>query len=63
MTLEDLAGRLDALERRLRSSPDLECTAQSPHPDGLSYIRGPNRYMCRCGKSYVKAGGGLLRDE
>lgn len=41
-----------------------ECSSDTPHEGGLRYIReGKGRYVCRCGKRYVKGEGGVLRDD
>ena len=42
--------------------PGIQCVAEMPH-DTLVYQRGPNRYLCRCGKRYEKDGHGGLREE
>jgi len=62
MTLADeiahIVTRLNALEGAT-GNPAAQCTAQAPH-DTLSYDR--RRYVCRCGKIYMKDGFGGLRD-
>jgi len=38
----------------------LQCTAQYPHEGKLRWVRGPNYYICECGKQYIKGGLGTL---
>lgn len=63
-TERTIEERLEALERRRGSTaapPVLDqCTADLPHPT-MVFQRGPNVYMCPCGKRYRKNGqGGLM---
>ena len=62
VTLEDLAVRLERLERRLDGNLAALCTAEFPHPNDLVFMRGPNVYQCQCGQRYVKDGKGGLRE-
>jgi len=40
----------------------VQCRADYPHDAKLRYQRGPNVYVCECGKRYEKDGKGGLRD-
>lgn len=52
----------DMIARALRAAE--QCTADNPHEGGLRFIReGPGRYVCRCGKEYVKEIPGTLADR
>jgi len=69
MTLEDLEGRLDTLARtvdtlslRLTATGTGRCSPAYPHPEGLSFMRGINQYICQCGQIYQKDGQGALRE-
>jgi len=48
-----LSEKVDALLARINADPDSQCSADLPH-DALTFIRGRNVYMCRCGKVYEK---------
>ncbi len=60
--LEALEGKVESLEVRSGGTPGGQCSAEMPHPEGLVYMRGPNRYQCRCGKAYLKDGAGGLKE-
>lgn len=46
---------------RLEVGTSTKCDAALPH-DELGYMRGPNKYRCRCGNVYEKDGHGGLRE-
>lgn len=56
-----LADTVDQLAAKIAADPDQQCTAENPHPGQLSYQRGPNIYICRCGMRYAK-NGAVLRE-
>jgi len=61
ITLDDVRTLIeDALALKMPPA-DLQCRAEFPH-DTLVYVRGPNTYHCRCGKTYMKDGRGGLRE-
>jgi len=58
--IEELTTRIEALEAR-GPSPGGRCSSVLPHVGRLSFMRGPNLYMCECGQVYRKDGvGGLM---
>ena len=54
----EIETRLAALEG-VKAATGGQCTASNPH-DTLSWDR--RRYLCRCGKVYMKDGLGALRE-
>ncbi len=62
VTVADLQVELAALALRMTAVPSAQCSPAFPHPNRLSYLRGPNRYLCECGQVYEKDGRGGLRE-
>lgn len=62
LTIEERISLLEAATRVSADYGTAGCTAERPHPGQLVYLRGPNRYDCPCGKSYLKDGAGGLKD-
>jgi len=62
VTLAEVVARLVAVEATLQAGGAPQCTAALPHQNQLVFMRGPNKYLCQCGKVYVKDGMGGLKD-
>lgn len=60
--VEVLRGRMLSLEERAQANAGAQCVAALPHPNRLTFMRGPNRYLCECGKVYVKGPAGTLKE-
>jgi len=59
--LATLQVQIDLINTRLMGQADALCTAERPHPNRLTFQRGPNIYVCECSQVYRKNGlGGLL---
>ena len=58
----DMQRRLDTMELAQSAVTGGQCTPAFPHPEGLVFYRGPNHYVCQCGKVYLKDGAGGLRE-
>lgn len=50
------------LKERVLPLSGPQCGPERPHPNKLSYMRGPNQYLCECGMVYVKDGKGGLKE-
>jgi len=56
--LKELSDKIDAITAT--AQPGTKCSADMPHPTGLTYFRGKNVYSCQCGQTYRKGGQGDL---
>jgi len=60
--LDALVTTIDSLSKRVTAGGSGRCSAKYPHPEGLTFMRGINQYMCQCGQIYAKDSTGGLRD-
>lgn len=61
-TVADLKEAVSKAVAARPPAPGGQCSSTRPHPRGLVFMRGPNTYMCECGKVYEKNGQGGLRE-
>jgi len=68
MTNDELEAKLNELDAAMMilgtrlAVQSQRCAPELPHPNRVSFMRGPNLYVCECGQVYEKDGKGGLKE-